>query len=338
MDLIGRTQNFTSPEPTISASVQLNFLGDWGQANFHRICSWLTQEFCDRAGPCSQTSIRSLRNGGLEALTAVYNGEAHLSIATPAHLLPAALTGEGIFNSTGPMPSLRALAILPQLDRMMFAIHPKYGVKSWDDLHRLKPALRIATSYDDGTNFIGYVAMRLLEAHGLSKEVLESWGGSFVLSKRPEQAIENVRLGNADSIVQEAIMTPWWRNLMENLKYVPIPINPGALERLADKKGFEPVSIRAGFWSTIEEEILAAEFSDFVIVVRDDLPDEIAYLLTWILVNTREVIESQYKYIPSERSPLTYPLDPVAMAKTSLPLHPAAEKFYRESGYLQAMD
>ena len=203
------------PEPSIKRSLTLNFVGDWGQANFHRICSWLTQEFCDRAGPRSRVAIWNMRGGGLEGVQQVFDGEAQLCIATPAGLLRAAPTGEGMFASTGPMPSLRTLGVLPQRDRMMLAIHPKFGVKSFADLHRLKPAIRIATSVDDGTNFIGYVAMRLMEAHGITKELLKSWGGPYVLTTRPEQAIENVRVGHADAVLQEAIMTPWWRQLME---------------------------------------------------------------------------------------------------------------------------
>ena len=326
----------TPPEPAIKRSLTLNFVGDWGQANFHRICSWLTQEFCDRSGPRSRVAIWNMRGGGLEGLTQVYDGEMQLAIGTPAGLLSAAITGEGLFASTGPMPSLRALGVLPQRDRMMLAIDPKFGINSFADLHRVKPALRIATSIDDGTNFIGYVAMRLMEAHGITKEVLESWGGSYVLTTRPEQAIENMRLGRADAVLQEAIMTPWWRQLMEEQKLVAIPAEADALASLAGKAGFGPASIRAGFWDAESntKEIPALDFSDFVVIVRDDLPDDIAYLLTWCLVEKRNVIESQYKHLDPERSPLTYPLDPVAMAKTNLPLHPAAKRYYSEAGYL----
>tara|TARA_R110002060_G_scaffold14219_8_gene19937 strand:+ start:293 stop:1291 length:999 start_codon:yes stop_codon:yes gene_type:complete len=327
----------SSPEPSVERSLTLNFVGDWGQANFHRICSWLTQEFCDRAGPRSRVGIWNIRGGGIEALQQVHDGEAQLCIATPAGLLPSALTGEGVFASTGPMPSLRSLAILPQRDRMMFAIHPRFGVKSFADLHRVKPALRIATSAHDGTNFIGYVAMRILEAHGITKEVLESWGGSFVLTTRPEQAIENMSIGNADAVVQEAIMTPWWRELMEHQHLVPIPMQADAILSLRNQHGFQPASIRAGFWKSNNniKEIPALEFSDFLVLVREDLPDDVAYLLTWCLVEKRKAIEAQYKHLEPERSPLTYPLDPVAMAKPSIPLHPAAERYYRDAGHIK---
>lgn len=321
-------------EPSIKRSITLQFVGDWGQANFHRICSWLAQEFCDRAGPRSRVAIWNLRSGGLEEIESLYNGEVQLCIGTPAKLLSSALNGTGIFTRTGPLESLRALAVLPQRDRMMLAVHPKYNIHSFEDLRRVKPPLRIATSVDDGTNFIGYVARRMMEAHGIDRTTLESWGGSYVLTTRPEQAIANARNGLADAILQEAIMTPWWAELIKDQKLVPIPVEKTALLKLASEPGFEPASIRAGFWNVHDQEIPTIDFSDFLILVRDDLPDDIAYLLTWCLVETRNKLEVQYTHIPQERSPLTYPLDPVEMAKTSIPLHQAARRFYKESGYI----
>jgi TRAP-type uncharacterized transport system substrate-binding protein len=219
---------------------------------------------------------------------------------------------------------------------MMLAIHPRFGIKSFADLRQVKPALRIATSMDDGTNFIGYVAMRLMEAHGITKEVLESWGGSYILTTRPEQSIKNMRVGDADAVLQEAIMTPWWRELIEEQKLVPIPVESNAIASLSGQPGFQLASIRARFWDSDEnkEDIPALEFSDFLVVVRDDLPDDIAYLLTWCLIEQRDSIEAQYRHLLPERSPLSYPLDPYAIAKPSIPLHPAAERYYKEAGYL----
>ena len=334
MTSTSENSNGTGSEPSISRSVTMHFIGDWGQANFHRICSWITQEFCDRAGPRSRVAIWNIRGGGFEALQLVSDGEAQLCIATPAKLLSSAITGEGMFAGSGPMPNLRALAVLPQRDRMMLAIHPKYDVHSFEDLRRVKPPLRIATSLNDGTNFIGYVAMRLMEAHGIDEATLKEWGGSYILTTRPEQAIANMRSGQADAVLQEAIMTPWWAELIKDQNLVPIPVEKEALASLASEPGFEPASIRAGFWSSVPDETPTIDFSDFMVLVRDDLPDDIAYLLTWCLVETRKSIEIQYAHMPPERSPLTYPLDPSSMARSPIPLHTAARRFYEESGYI----
>ena len=110
-----------------------------------------------------------------------------------------------------------------------------------------------------------------------------------------------------------------------------------AILSLRNQHGFQPASIRAGFWKSNNniKEIPALEFSDFLVLVREDLPDDVAYLLTWCLVEKRKAIEAQYKHLEPERSPLTYPLDPVAMAKPSIPLHPAAERYYRDAGHIK---
>lgn len=61
--------------PRVDRKLDLKFTGDWGQANFHRICSWLTQEVCDRAAAGSRTAIFSLRDGDLDSVRQVASGE-----------------------------------------------------------------------------------------------------------------------------------------------------------------------------------------------------------------------------------------------------------------------
>src|SRR5579872_6363517 len=125
-------------ESRIERSLTLNFIGDWGQANFHRICSWLSLEFCARAGPRSRTAIWSIRGGGIEAVDLVQDGEADLCVVTPAMLMPAALDGRLIFASR-PAPNVRLLAVLPQDDRMVLALDPKLGISTFEELRAKRP-------------------------------------------------------------------------------------------------------------------------------------------------------------------------------------------------------
>lgn len=322
-----------SQTPHIARSHQLTFVGDWGQANFHRICSWLTQEFCDRAGPRSRVSILNLTDGGRQALDDVHEGRADMGIVTPAMLMPQALTGQGLFAGR-PMPNLRCLGVLPQDDRMVFAINPALGLATFEEIRAARAPLRIALSTNDGTNFIGHVGAKILEAHGLDEATLRSWGGAWHTAHRPEQTLFMYERGEVDAILQEAIMTPWWYNLIDPGKARLVAPEPAALQRLVEEHGFARKVLPAGFWDVQTEDYDTIDFSDFLIVVRDDMPDEVAALLTWALVETRENIERQYRHFPPKRSPLSYPLDPRAMARTSLPLHPAAARYYETHGHL----
>ena len=62
------------------------------------------------------------------------------------------------------------------------------------------------------------------------------------------------------------------------------------------------------------------------------MPEDVAYLLTWCLVETRAAIERQYRHLAPARSPLSYPLVPERMAACSVPLHPAARRYYADAG------
>jgi uncharacterized protein len=62
------------------------------------------------------------------------------------------------------------------------------------------------------------------------------------------------------------------------------------------------------------------------------MPADVAHLITWCLVETREAIERQYRHIPADRSPLTYPLDPIQMSRVPIPLHPGASEYFRQAG------
>ncbi|NTF83980.1 TAXI family TRAP transporter solute-binding subunit [Rhizobium rhizogenes] len=320
--------------PRLSRVYHLEFTGDWGQANFHRILSWLTQEFCDRVAPGSRTRIASIMGGGLEALVDVHRGTADLCIVTPHRLMSKALTGDGIFSQCGPMPRLRALVVLPQIDRLMLAIAPAHGIGSFADLHSKKPALRFVTSTDAEGNFIGHVATRFLAAHGITIEMFRDWGGEVITAHRPDECLELVRMGRCDAVVQEAIMTPWWRELIEGGVLVPVSAEADALSNLESELGMSQATITPGYWKGCDVPIRALDFSDFVIVVRDDMPQEVAHLLTWCLVETRTTLERQYQHIPPDRSPLSYPLQPAKMARPCLPLHPGAAQYYEEVGLL----
>lgn len=63
------------------------------------------------------------------------------------------------------------------------------------------------------------------------------------------------------------------------------------------------------------------------------MPKEVAYLLTWCLVETRDMLEGQYKHIKPERSPLSYPLDPKKMGQTPVPLHEGAQEYYSKADF-----
>lgn len=319
--------------PIIDAPVTLQFQGDWGLANFHRILCWLCHVFAERA-PGSRIAIWN-GSGGFDNIDAVSDGTVQLAIVTPACFLEHAIDGDGLFAGR-PSPRLRALATMPQDDAMLLAVAGSCGVGSLADLHRLKPALVIAVPPDDGVSLVGLAAHRLLASCGLDRGTVGSWGGGYVeTAVRPGDCLSLVIEGKANAIVHEAIMVERWQQavIARDLRF--ISIDGAAMTQLTAMRWREK-TIASGHFPGQANPLTAMEFSDFVVIVRDDLPADVARLLTWCLVETRDLIEGQYRHIPRNRSPLTYPLDPARMARTPVPLHEGAADYYREAGVIAA--
>ncbi len=89
------------PEPAIARSLRLHLKGDWGTANLHRVCGWISQELTDRCGPYTQVAIWNGR-GFIDSVRAVGRGEVDVALTTPAAFTTAALDGSGVSSvSTG---------------------------------------------------------------------------------------------------------------------------------------------------------------------------------------------------------------------------------------------
>ena len=313
----------------LSRSVTLQFMGDWGQANLHRVCGWLAQEMGDRSGPHSRFAIWNGR-GGVDAVKAVGRGNVDVALATPAAFARMALDGRGPYKAE-PLPLLHALGTVPQLDRLVLAIDASENIQSFEDLRQRRPALRIATSPNDGVNHVGLAAHTILDHAGIS---VEGWGGRFLEAERPNTCIELIMRGEANAVFHEAIMTPWWRELAEARDVRFVPIESAVLDRLEGELGWPRATLPAGYFRNLERLLETLDFSDFVMIVRADMPDDIAEMLAFCIAETSDALERQYRHIPPERSPVTYPLTPAGLAKTAIPLHPAAARYYASKGYI----
>jgi len=317
---------------SLKRSVTLHFMGDWGQANLHRVCGWLVQEVGDRSGAHSRFAIWNGR-GGVDAVRAVGRGAVDVALTTPAAFARMALAGRGSYAAE-PYPFLRALGTIPQRDRLVLAVRASQNIHSFDDLRRQRAALRIVTSTHDGINHIGLAARTLLELEGITREQLLSWGGRFIEAERPDACIEFVKRAEADAVFQEAIMTPWWRELTEQVDLTFIPIEQAVLNQVQSDFGWPSAVLPAGYFRNLASDLPTLDFSDFLIMVREDMPDDVAELLAFCIAETSDRLEAQYHHLPPHRSPVTYPLIAGEMAKTAIPLHPAAERYYRSKGYL----
>jgi TRAP-type uncharacterized transport system substrate-binding protein len=311
------------------SSLHLRFKGDWGAFNLTRICGWLAFEVFRRTGAVHH--VIHTGRGMADNIIALGRGEVDVSIATPAGFARLALAGRGPFAGN-PIPGLRAIGCLPHQDALLFALPAELGISTMGQLRDAKPKLRISLARDDGESFMGFGAAAVLRASGIEPQDILAWGGEFVYGEDPSECVEHMNEGRADTIIQEAIMTPWWNDLAEGRPLRFLSLEDDAAQQLEEAYGLTTLTVEAGFLNGMDEPVRALDFTGWQVLVRDDLDDEVAEMLAAIMVENSETFEGQYRHIPVRFSPLAYPITAQGLAATAVPLHPGAERYYRSAG------
>ena len=322
----------TVPPPQIARSLRLQFQGDWGRANLHRALGFLGYEFTGLAGPFTRYAIWNGR-GGMDNIQAVGRGEVDVALAVPVPFMRMAMEGKGACAGET-FPNLRMLGYVPQHDRMIVAVRKEFGINSWTDWRAKKPKLRITLGPNDNVSFIGIAGHMLLDAHGLPRAELEKHGSTFIEHDEPRSCTLAMLDGTADAIIQEAVMTSYWQELANKRDLVFLPIEAQARDMLKAEYGLPSATLRRDYMRGMDREMEFLDFSHFALITTTDLPEDVGYALAWARVERYETLEMQYRHIPPERSPVSYPIDPKAVCRTPIALHAGAERYYREAGHL----
>jgi uncharacterized protein len=314
--------------------IDLKLIGDWGNANFHLVAGLVTAHMRWRSERGSTFWIKT-GTGSRDNLEAVATGDVDVGITTPFNIaLEWGRTGSHFFNEVA-YPNLRALGYYPHDDRIVFAVRADLGISSFEDIRRKKPALKIATTFHDPDNMLTWVIDLILKMHGIDPSDIERWGGSWHEHDHPRKCLPQVTNGVANAVFHEGIMVPEWHELVETVPMRFIPMEEQVLARLKQEYGLRPAILSKGRLRA-DRDIPCLDWSNWAVIVNESMPNDLAYRVTSILVEERAEIEGRYRSLPLERSPLTYPINPNVMWKDlGGSLHPGAERYYREHGYMR---
>lgn len=313
------------PELTLSRPVTLRIKADWGQANLTRIAGWLNQEIGDRAADGSQFTIHAGR-GGSDAVSALAAGTVDIALTTPAAAARLLRDGTGP-TASPPAPWLRSLGVIGHDDKLVIAVDASLPVRRIADFAAAASQLVIGTSQDDGVNAIGLAAHHALRLGGADPEQLVRDGARFVYNERPFPLVHAFATGAANVIIQEAVMMPAWQRVADRRPVRYLDWDDSVLAAFADL-GWPAAVVPAGYLPGLDADLRTLDFADFVLLCREDLDPDVAYLATWCMLKTRRAIEGQYQHLPPDRTPLSYPLDPARMRLSPIPLHDEARRAF----------
>lgn len=313
--------------------LDLTMVGDWGTANFHTIWGWVSAHLRWRSAPLSKFRIRT-GSAYRDSVELVGTGEADLAVTTPSHIGVRWAREGRHFYSGRAFPNLRTLGHLPQDDRLTLAVRADTGIRSFADIREKRPVLHVSMPPRADDNLCSWVIDLVWRAHGIEPADIVAWGGSTFEHESPRESLKAAQSGACNAVFNEAIMVSNWSELVGRYPMNFIPIEPEAMRVLSGEYGLKPAVIERGRLRN-DADVPCLDWSNWAVLCRDDMPEDVAYRVVSVMVEERAELEGRFRHVPVQFSPLTYPIDPRRMPHdVDLPLHPGAERYYREHGYL----
>ena len=241
------------------------------------------------------------------------------------------------YRGTGPLRGripLRAIAVFPSWDVMGFAVHESTGITSLTQIKEERFPLRLSTGpvgrRDMIESPVTFMVHAALKAAGFTVDDLRKWGGKIQAVSRPSHPDRRagIEKGTIDAVFDEGIKS-WGQTALDHgFRY--LPIGGPVLKRLK-AMGYRPGVVPKSHFKGMARDVPTIDFSGWPMVVRADMPNDVAYALCEALELRRQSIPTD-NFRPLKIADLCANTDE---APCDVPLHPGARKFYRERGYIK---
>jgi TRAP transporter TAXI family solute receptor len=201
------------------------------------------------------------------------------------------------------------------------------GIRSLEDI-RANPG-----KVSLGTLAVGsageYGARNLLESVGVTYDAIRKAGGSVAHTNYPTMttAIKDGRMNTIIAVVTPAHPSITEIALQNDVRF--LPVTGTAAAKMREEFDYTPQTIPAGMFRGIETDTPTVGFPT-VLITHKDVDPELVYLVTKTISENKAALVAAHKGLSQ--------FEPEAAWKpelVGLPLHPGAEKYYREKGWMK---
>jgi TRAP-type uncharacterized transport system substrate-binding protein len=225
--------------------------------------------------------------------------------------------------------ALRSLLVIPQFDQLGFAVTAKTGLKTMADLKRTKHPLKVSLR-GQPDHSVHLVCNQVLSAYGMSLDDIVSWGGKVLYTEGlpyGKDRLGAVERGEIDAVWDEAL--PLWapRAIAMGMRY--LPIDEPQLKAL-EADGLRRAAITDEEYPGLGETVWTLDFSGWPVFCLESAPEELIYNFCSALDNRR----ANVPWLGEGPMPLELLCKDNRDGALYLPLHPGAERYWRERGYL----
>ena len=230
-----------------------------------------------------------------------------------------AYKGVGLYQSDHARPDLRLIARIEDPDYYLVATRAKALISDMHDIKQRKLPVRILADHSPRSELI-------FKYYGIDRKELESWGGAIVSTDAENREDFDVIISFTNMLNNTPESNVWYELSQKNdLRFVQLPDD--LLQQMAATSDWEigltPLRMMRG----MDRPIKTVMTSGNVIYGRADMPEQFAYDVA------KAMDESRHSLIFSI---LAFSYDPELVWKArNVPLHPGAERYYREMGYIK---
>jgi TRAP-type uncharacterized transport system substrate-binding protein len=263
-----------------------------------------------------------------EGMRRVADRKLDLAIANPSSALMLAYRGRQPFDRALP---LRTIAVIPSPDQYVFAAKREFGLTTFEDIATKRPPLKVLLR-GAPDHFLHYVLDDIAAAGGFAMSDIERWGGSVrkvgAVPYPDGPKFEALTRGEANAIFDEAAGR--WVNEAIDADMTILPLAEATVRKL-EAIGYRRAVLTKERFRKLPAAVLTIDFSGWPIFVHAELPD---LRVTQICA----ALEARKDVMPWQEDgplPLATMCRDTPEAPVPAPFHPAAERFWRERGYLK---
>jgi TRAP-type uncharacterized transport system substrate-binding protein len=220
-------------------------------------------------------------------------------------------------------PNLRLIAKIEDPSYLLVAVKADFCITDLSQIAKQKLPVRILGGGSP-------ISQPILDYYGLTQDAVTSWGGVFenatLVGQGPDPPFDIVITENASPTNNPE--SAYWTKISQkhDLRFLDLPET--VLDKLANDKtlGVKRVIVKWGFLRGVDRPIPTVARSGHVVFARDDTPEQAAYDAAKAIDDHRDALKWYIR-------PYSYDSRTV-WADLDVPLHPGAERYYREAGYL----
>ena len=253
-------------------------------------------------------------------------GRVQFAMINPGMILKLAALGSAPFQAAIP---LRIVAVLPALDQMVFAVRRETGLKSISAIRDRKFPLKLSLR-GQADHSLQVIIDHVCAAAGFTLDDITAWGGEVRYDAGMpygDNRIGAVRRGEIDAIFDEGASA--WGNMALGLGMTFLALDEAILQRL-ESVGLRRGLIEKSSFPKLSADVPTLDFSGWPIYTIASTPDALVRDFCRALDDSKERIP----WAKDEPLPMKQIVRDSPEGHLEVPLHPAAEKFWREREYL----